>query len=192
MTACAEDLGAIPAVVPEVLRKLGILSLRVVRWCREWGKESQPYVAFADYPELSVTTTSVHDSPTLRQWWTNEKESVAAYLKLWDSNDENPLFDNTAPVKADEAFSPEIASFCLKSAACSGSAWYINPLQDYLYLDKKYYLENLDDERINVPGSVNNFNWTYRIPVTIETLSENGALINQMQHIVLVHENIKK
>jgi 4-alpha-glucanotransferase len=191
MTACAEDLGAIPSVVPEVLHKLNILSLRVVRWCREWGKEAQPYIPFSEYPEMSVTTTSVHDSPTLRQWWTNEKQSVAAYLKLWDSEEENPLFENTAPVKAEESFTPEIASFCLKSAASSASAWYINPLQDYLFLDKKLYLENLDDERINVPGSVNNFNWTYRMPVTVESLSENVSLINQIQYIVQIHESVK-
>ena len=31
-------------------------------------------------------------------------------------------------------------------------------------------LKNADDERINVPGSVNKFNWTYRIPASIEDL----------------------
>lgn len=190
MTACAEDLGAIPAVVPEVLHKLNILSLRVVRWCRIWGNEGQPYIPLTEYPPASVTTTSVHDSPTLRQWWSDEKGSVAAYIRLWDSNDENPLFDNMAPVKAEESFSPKVASFCLGSAASSASAWYVNPLQDYLYLEQKYYLQNKDAERINTPGSVNNFNWTYRMAMTVEDLVENKSLINSIRNIVQIHDGI--
>jgi len=191
MTACAEDLGAVPPCVPEVLKKLNILSLRVIRWCREWNKDGKPYIPFEQYPEISVATTSVHDSPTLRQWWDSEKESVASYIRLWDSKDENPLFDNTAPVKADDAFSPETASFCLRSAAIAASAWYVNPLQDYLYLEKSYYLENKDDERINVPGSCNTFNWTYRIPVPVETLALNESLLTGIQKIVQIHDGSK-
>lgn len=191
MTACAEDLGAVPAVVPDVLRKLNILSLRVVRWCRDWWASGSPYVPLTEYPEMSVTTTSVHDSPTLRQWWCDEKDSVREYIKLWDSEDENPLFDNTAPVKADEPFSPNVASFCLGSAASSASNWYINPLQDYLYLEQKYYLENKNDERINIPGSVNTFNWTYRSPVTIEELMNNKSIINSIRNIVQIHDTIQ-
>ncbi|MBP5465160.1 MAG: 4-alpha-glucanotransferase, partial [Treponema sp.] len=76
MMPCAEDLGASLACMPGVLDKVGIMSLKVVRWNREWGTDGQPYVPFGQYPEMSVCTTSVHDSPTLRQWWNNEKQSV--------------------------------------------------------------------------------------------------------------------
>ena len=57
------------------------------------------------------------------------------------------------------------------------------------FLDEKYYLKDLQAERINVPGSVNEFNWTYRMPVSVEELSENKALIEQLQNIVKIHEN---
>ena len=53
----------------------------------------------------------------------------------------------------------------------------------FLYLNKKYWLENCQDERINIPGTVTKFNWTYRMPVSIETLSEDEATIEKIREI---------
>ena len=58
MMACGEDLGMIPDCVPEVMRRLGILSLEIQRMPKSAGE------LFADpsrYPYLSVCTTSTHD-----------------------------------------------------------------------------------------------------------------------------------
>lgn len=191
MTACAEDLGAVPSFMPDVLKKLNILGLRVIRWTRNWQKDKSPYTRFESYPELCVATTSVHDSSTLRQWWTDEKESVKSFLKLWDTDDDNPLFDNTAPFTGSEEFSPKIAQFCLESAAFNSAAWYVIPLQDLLFLDKNYYLEDMEQERINVPGTVNGFNWTYRMPVSIEKLCENKKIVSDINHLAKIHDSWK-
>ena len=75
MIACAEDLGVNLQSMPRVLESLSINALRVVRWNRLWEKEAQPFVPFADYPVLSVSTSSVHDSSTLRGWWDKEPDS---------------------------------------------------------------------------------------------------------------------
>ena len=179
MIPCAEDLGVNLPVMPEVLKKLDILSLKVIRWPRQWEKPGQPYIPFADYPELSVATTSVHDSSTLRQWWNQEKDSVWAFINSVEC--ENKPDGNSA-------FTPEIAEFILRSLASCKSALLINPLQDYLFLEHSFYLENEDDERINIPGSVNTFNWTYRIPVTIEEMSGNKGLLNKIKTIVETHD----
>ena len=183
MLPCAEDLGVNLAVMPQVLQELGIFSLKVIRWNRNWGQEGQPYVKFTDYPELSVATTSVHDSPTLRQWWQYEKDSVRAFIRMAES--EGIKID----CNADDAFSGKIAELCLKATSACKSALFINPLQDYLFMEDKYFLENPDDERINVPGSVNNFNWTYRLPVSIEDLSKDTDLIQKIQGICNSHDN---
>ncbi|MCR4953526.1 MAG: 4-alpha-glucanotransferase [Treponema sp.] len=175
MIPCGEDLGVGIACVPETMKKHNILGLRVVRWSREWSEEGQPYVPFEDYTPLSVTTTSVHDSSTIRQWWTDEKESVRAFIK---ANEE--LFEEEA---ATEEFSPELAEKVLKASSSAASLWYIPPLQDFLYLSPKYYLENADGERINVPGTVNDFNWTYRIPCAVEDLAKNKNLIEKIKKI---------
>ena len=148
-----------------------------------WEQGGQPYVKFKDYPELSVATTSVHDSPTLRQWWQNEKDSVRAFLSMAG---EEGLDVN---VNAEDPFTGKTAEFCLKAISSCRSSLFINPLQDYLFMEDKYYMQNPDDERINVPGSVNDFNWTYRIPVSIEDLSEDESLINKIQGICSNHDN---
>jgi len=73
MLVCAEDLGDVPRIVPEVLADLGILGLRIVRWSRDWDRAGPgtpaPFVPPERYPWLSVCTPSVHDTSTLRGWW---------------------------------------------------------------------------------------------------------------------------
>ena len=182
MTACAEDLGVNLKVMPEVLKELNILSLKVIRWTREWDKESQPYLSFNSYPELSVATTSVHDSSTLRQWWNEEKQSVEQFINA--AKEAGVSFEEGEAYKE---FTATSAEKVLTACSASKSAYLITPLQDYLYLNQKYYLENSQDERINVPGSVNNFNWTYRIPVSIEELSKDEELINKIKTLVEKH-----
>ena len=190
MIPCAEDLGAAFSALPQVLEQLNINSLCVIRWCRSWSEPGQPFIPFAQYREQSVATTSVHDSSTLRQWWTEEKDAVRAYLNLWNDGDKNPLFENATPIHAEDTFSPQVAQFLLQSAADCASAWYINPLQDYLFLDQNYYLENANDERINIPGTCNTFNWTYRMPVSIQELSKNETLISKIQGIAAKHQTL--
>lgn len=187
MLPCAEDLGVSLACMPGVLDKVGIMSLKVVRWNRDWGADGQPYVPFGQYPEMSVCTTSVHDSPTLRQWWNNEKQSVEAYLKLIADSDTGNESSEPLPDK-DAVFDEKTAAFCLESSARTQSAWFVNPLQDYLFLNQKYYKEQQDDERINVPGSVNSFNWTYRIPVSIADLLKDKTLIEAISAIASIHD----
>ncbi|MDR0811926.1 MAG: 4-alpha-glucanotransferase, partial [Paludibacter sp.] len=66
MLACGEDLGMIPATVPEVMSTLEILSLEIQRMPKN------PYQEFAlpkDAPYLSVCSTSTHDMNPLRAWW---------------------------------------------------------------------------------------------------------------------------
>ena len=86
------------------------------------------------------------------------------------------------------AFTPEIAEYVHRQLAKCRSALLINPLQDYLFLEHCFFLENENDERINIPGSVNTFNWTYRIPVTIKEISENKSLLSKINLIVKEHD----
>ncbi len=181
MTPCAEDLGVNLNVLPQVLNELNILSLKVVRWNRDWNAGGQPFYAFNAYPELSVATTSVHDSSTLRQWWNEEKGAVEAFVR--DARNQGFQISD-----ASAEFNEKIAHEVLGITANVNSAWFINPLQDYLFLNQKYYLSDPNAERINVPGSVNEFNWTYRLPVSVEDLSADEALIAGIKDIVKVHD----
>ena len=65
MIACGEDLGMIPATVPEVIQQLGIKSLEVERMPKVFGRD---IVQTEDVPTNCVFTTGTHDMPTLRAW----------------------------------------------------------------------------------------------------------------------------
>ena len=173
MIACAEDLGANIECLPKVLGDLDIRSLCVVRWKRDWEKPAQPFVDFEDYPEKSVATTSVHDSSTLRLWWSTEKDAEAFFEAF-------PPEDETIEVGK---YNPETAKYLLQKVATSNSMYVINPIQDFLGLAEKYYAKDMEKERVNVPGSVNAFNWTYRLPVNVEDLLKDKELISAIKEI---------
>jgi 4-alpha-glucanotransferase len=167
MLPCAEDLGAVPSCVPKVLAELKILGLRVVRWFRDWGRDGQPYVPFYDYPELSVCTPAVHDSSCVREWWEREADQ-AAFSKF---------VGKALPAE----YNPETAKFVLGKVAGSVSRFRVFQIQDLLHLSSKWYANDASSERINVPGQTNNFNWTYRLPASIEEISKDDDVIKAVK-----------
>ncbi|MDR1218497.1 MAG: 4-alpha-glucanotransferase [Treponema sp.] len=179
MLPCAEDLGDVPACVPRVLAKLKIPGLRVVRWARKWDAEGEPYIPFEEYPELSVCTLGVHDSSTAREWW--EKEANQAMFSGFIGE---PSLANV--------YNPGVAKKILqKTAAAAASRFRVFQIQDLLHLSLKYYADDPASERINVPGSVTDFNWTYRLPVSIAELEQDEELIRAVQEIAAVKSAVK-
>ncbi len=180
MLACAEDLGSIPDSVPGVLASLGIYSLKVIRWERLWNQEGQPFRTLESYPHKSVATTSVHDSSTLRGWWERERGAEAFYSLRY------PETDGVSREKAEAwktAYGEDTAAWVFKTLACSASRLLVIPLQDLLALSDAYRSEDPDEDRVNVPGSVTAFNWTWRIPVAVETLEKDTKLIDTLRNV---------
>ena len=179
MVPCGEDLGVNLQSVPEVMGKNKILRLNVVRWSRHWEREGSPYFDSSEYPELSVTTTSVHDSSTIREWWTQEKESASTFF--WANKD---VFEaNGISESGCGDFTEKTALSILQAAARCKSLWVIHPIQDFLYLQKKHWLPNPQDERVNVPGQVSDFNWTYRMSASVEDLSADKELCERIKGV---------
>ncbi|MCL2764559.1 MAG: 4-alpha-glucanotransferase [Treponema sp.] len=164
MLPCAEDLGAVPDCVPRVLSKLRILGLRVVRWFRAWDKEGSPYIPFEEYPQLSVCTAAVHDSSTVREWW--EKEA-----------DQEQFSGFIGVPSLPKIYNPGTAKIILSKTASARSRFRVFQIQDLLHLSNNWYSENPADERINVPGTCNDFNWTYRLPAMIGEIAKDKELI---------------
>jgi 4-alpha-glucanotransferase len=167
---CAEDLGVQIECVPRILKKLGILSLKVVRWEREWDEPDNSYIPYSEYPELSVCTTSVHDSSTLREWWDNEAEQsmFAAF--------------NGAP-SLPKSYNPGTARIFLRQAATAGSRLRIFPIIDLLHLTPRWYAHDPTSERINVPGTYNEFNWTWRLPATVAEIAADSEFVNAVKEL---------
>jgi len=183
MLACAEDLGTIPETVPEVLSLLGILGLKVIRWEKHWNEQGQPFKNIEHYSELSVATSSVHDSSTLRGWWETEN-GAEQFLSCWKP--EEMGYPPGTSDRIRNRYSPEAAAFVLETLAKTSSKLLILPVQDILALSPDYYTLTAEEERINIPGSVTAFNWTYRIPATTEALLKNTPLISTIKDILKI------
>jgi 4-alpha-glucanotransferase len=170
MLPCAEDLGAVPACVPKVLTKLKILGLRVVRWHRSWGEAGQPYVPFQDYPELSVCTAAVHDSSTIREWWEREanQEQFSGFIGV---------------PSLPRMYNPGAAKTILLKTASARSRFRVFQIQDLLHLSNKWYAADPASERINVPGSNNEFNWTYRLPASMGEIGKDKDLVKAVAEL---------
>jgi 4-alpha-glucanotransferase len=170
MLPCAEDLGAVPSCVPKVLTRLKILGLRVVRWHRRWDQDKQPYVPFEEYPELSVCTAAVHDSSTVREWWEREADQ-----KQFANFIGSPTLPKT--------YSPETAKAILFKTASARSRFRVFQIQDLLHLSAKWYAPDPASERVNVPGTCNDFNWTYRLPASVGEIGKDKELVKTIAEL---------
>ena len=193
MQPCAEDLGAKPAVLPKVLEKLHILSLRVFRWEREWEKNDAPFIPLQEYPKNAVAVTSVHDSSTMRQWWEQEL-SYADMLSFFEAlHIDGNIRTALCPIEGEKpAYTPDLAAALLSALVKVPSIFAVFPIQDWLGLiiDELRTL-NVQNERINVPGTVSDLNWTYRLPFPIETLSKNKELVKRLRKITALRDTSK-
>ncbi len=170
MLVCGEDLGMVPACVPEVMHLLQILSLEIQRMPKD------PSVAFAhpaDAPYLSVCTTGTHDTNPLRAWW-EENRAVTQhfYNNMMGYGGEAPL-ECTA----------EIAAFIVNQHIYSPAMWVILPLQDWLATDAQVRLPDAHAERINVPENPHHF-WCYRMHLSLEELLANENFNRKIRALI--------
>ena len=152
MIACGEDLGMIPACVPEVMQQLGIMSLEVQRMPKVFG---HPFVQTEDLPENCVYTTGTHDMPTLRGWLAEDRIRTRQFLDSLDIDDRKVMAKTLKKVMDKHLDSP--------------SKWNIYPLQDFLDQDEKNWSPNPVDDQINVPANSKN-QWKWRMKMNLETL----------------------
>jgi 4-alpha-glucanotransferase len=148
----AEDLGVIPPFVRQTLAALEIPGYRVLRWEKDNAVFRNPRT----YPTVSLVTTGTHDTETLREWWEAADDAVrAAAANAW------PDFEGLRPPPAE--FTPDVHGRLLATAENAASEMCVLPWQDVLG----------ETERINLPGSVQDANWAYRISTPVEDLLEN-------------------
>jgi 4-alpha-glucanotransferase len=170
MLACGEDLGMIPATVPQVMSDLRILSLEIQRMPKEYGVQ---FADPADYPYLSVCTTSTHDMNPIRAWW-EEDENVTGsfYHNVLGGKEE----------KAPEACLPQVCRQILQQHLDSPAMLTVLPLQDWLSMDGSLRREDPHAERINEPVNPRHY-WRYRMHLTVEQLqvaSDFNASVSEL------------
>jgi 4-alpha-glucanotransferase len=165
----AEDLGSIPDFVRASLATLGVPGYKVLRWERDWHTPGQPFLLPSSYPRVSVATTSTHDIEPLVLWWEaiDEDERVEMLRALeWQ-----------APVPA--ACDARLHEALLKYACIAGSDLLLLPIQDIFGWP----------DRINVPATVGEHNWTWKVPLTVEALESDARAREAADrlHALLAH-----
>ena len=157
MLACGEDLGMIPACVPEVMDAQKILSLEIQRMPKD---PSQTFAIPSQYPYMSVCTTSTHDMSPLRAWWEEEDRTLIQryYNEVLGREGEAP-----------KECAPEICEQIIAQHLASPAMFTILPLQDWLGMSAELRYKDPSEERINVPA-ICPYYWRYRMHLTLEDL----------------------
>jgi 4-alpha-glucanotransferase len=146
----AEDLGVIPPFVRETMTRLGLPGYKVLPWEKDEQFMSRDPRSF---PELSVATWSTHDTQPITAWWDElepwERERLAAL--------------DAIPLDLPEEKRELALLKLLFSARSELTLVLVNELLG-------------DKTRINTPGTVNDQNWTWRLPRPIEDLAAEPAV----------------
>ena len=155
----AEDLGTVPPWVRASLARLGVPGYKVMQWERlNWGRPDEVFVNPASYPELSLATTATHDTESLTTWWREQPVEIREKLvrALGISAQVNPV----------KMLDQSTRDAILTALYASPSRLVIIPIQDLFGWSA----------RINRPGTVNESNWTYRLPLSLERLRRSRAI----------------
>ena len=173
MLICGEDLGLVPACVPEVMNQLGLLSLEVQRMPKAMGQQfSNP----ANAPYMSVVTPSTHDMSTIRGWWEEDRGVTQRFY-----NQQLGL-PGEAPVHCE----PWLNRAVVQQHLASPAMWSIFQLQDLLGMDGQIRRPNPAEERINVPANPKNY-WRYRMHLTLEALLQANAFNVELKQQLVQH-----
>ncbi len=167
MLVCGEDLGLVPACVPEVMRQLGLLSLEIQRMPKDPKKE---FFHPDDAPFLSVVTPSTHDMSTIRGWWEEDREKIQHFYnrELGQAGE--------APRYCEAWINKAIVLQHLHSPAM----WSVFQLQDLLGIDGKLRRDHPADERINIPADPKHY-WRYRMHLSLEELLKENAFNDELR-----------
>jgi 4-alpha-glucanotransferase len=130
----------------------------VLRWERHWHAPTQPFRDPTTYPPVSVATSGTHDTETLSVWWGGTAIDERRQI------DQLPVVQqltNGAGI-ADAPFDPAARDVLLEALFASGSDLLLLPVQDVFGWR----------DRINEPATVNDRNWTFRLPWPCDRLDE--------------------
>jgi 4-alpha-glucanotransferase len=154
----AEDLGTVSPWVRQSLTNLGVPGYKVMQWERDWNQGDEPFLNPATYPELSLATTGTHDTEPLTAWW--HAQPIAQREKLIHALGLDTQINSRRMLEASARYA------ILKVLYAAPSRLAIIPIQDLFGWSA----------RINRPGTISAWNWTYRIPLPLERMRRSRAI----------------
>jgi 4-alpha-glucanotransferase len=177
MIPCAEDLGAVPGFVRDSLKQRELLGIDVIRWTR--SLEDGSYITPEGYRKTAISVLSTHDTSLALEWWQGLSGAEKHY------SEEFFFTRQGLPVPANDE---EISLGLLRFAFSANSLFSIQMLQDLLYKAQYGISKNPSEHRINLPGTNNDTNWTYRFSFHIEDLIEDRELSQTLRKMIIESE----
>lgn len=175
-----EDLGAVPDYVRPCLQSLKIAGFKVPQW------EELPDGTMIDgkkYERLSVATYATHDHEPLRAMWENWMSKIEAAehggKETWPARDkawhEVRRIASWAGIQVPKImpFSDQIHERLLLALFSTNSWMVICMITDIF----------ATSQRFNVPGAVNESNWTQRLAKPISAWNADRALNMKLDRI---------
>jgi isoamylase len=160
----AEDLGEVPAFLRPSLDRLAVPGYRVLRWEKDRDSFRDP----GGWPHLSVATNATHDTDSTADWYdglSDEQRGHLARVPGLEALAPHPRFDDT------------VRDVILGRLYSAPSKLAIVPFPDLLG----------HRDRINVPGTVSDTNWSYRMPVAVEALAGERAESQRLLQLARQH-----
>jgi len=156
----AEDLGMVPEFLRPSLARLALPGYRVLRWEKDdlWrdGRMQQFFRDPAKWPGISVATSGTHDTETQAVWYDSLSPEQRGYLAR---------IPGLEHLDANRGFDEGVRDALLRVLYGSASDLCLVPFQDLMGTR----------EQVNVPGSVNERNWTYRMAMDVDVLCADQA-----------------
>jgi 4-alpha-glucanotransferase len=152
----AEDLGVVPDFVRESLARLGVPGCKVLRWERGWHDRGHPFIDPSRYPAVSAAMTGTHDTETMAAWWDGAPRDERSALLAMPSLRDASLGTAATP------WHNGLRDALLGAIWSAGSNELLIPVQDLFGWR----------DRINTPGTVNDRNWTWRLPWPVDRLND--------------------
>ena len=155
----AEDLGTVPDYVRASLANLGLPGTKVLRWEVDEGHPRNVH----RFPNISLCVTGTHDSESLATWW----EGLADWERRLQLS--QPQLRGLDGPEANK-FTSRTRDALLALAYESSCDALLVPITDALGWA----------DRMNTPGTVGPWNWTWRLPWKLGGELENEPQIKAM------------
>jgi len=159
----AEDLGTVPDFVRASMARLSVPGCKVLRWERDYHRARQPFLDPAAFSPVSVTLTGTHDTETLAAWWeAASMDERRAFVEL-------PSVVARGAIDPSSAWTDSLRDRVLEMAYHGRSDHLFMPVQDIFGWR----------DRINTPATVNEINWTWRLPWPVDQLFDTTEAVER-------------
>jgi 4-alpha-glucanotransferase len=166
----AEDLGVVPDFLRPSLARLKLPGYRVLRWEKfDTWRDGHRHIRLHEpkgWPEISVATSGTHDTDTQAGWWDSiSHDERRAFIAM-------PAMQGIDP---HHGWSDRVRDGLLQSLYAARSELCLLPFQDLLG----------SRERVNLPGTVNHDNWTYRTAMDLDSLRADQATNDRLAKLAI-------